>query len=272
MTRILFVASLAAVLMSCDHARPESTGVIPLSIRPVLNQQLFETGIRYQNLQGRQFQFDNLSLYLSELTLIHQDGTEILVKSADQEEAVLLFDFARGELYGATGEKSANGALLTSPFDVPAGTYQGIKFTLGVPRSLNGDFDPVTYPIDHPLSEQRGAFWTWNSGYIFLKIDGQIDNSQSANGQSLDGSITYHTGLDTLIRTVSFLDPQHTFSIEAGEIPTEELRLTFDISKLFYLEGDTLDMLSQNLTHTTNDFDLAETIMTNLATHALTLE
>lgn len=269
---MLLAVFFVATLIACDRNDPGTTGVIPVSIRPVLNAELFETETVYQNLQGRSFEFEGLSLYVSDLTLVKEDGEEVIAKSENQEEAVLFFDFGRGEVYGTEGSLASNGALVSGNFDIPAGAYQGVKLTLGVPRNLNGDFDPVTYSVDHPLSEQRGAFWSWNSGYIFLKIDGRFDNSPEGNGQDLLGSLTYHTGLDSLIRTVSFLEPEHAFTIETGDTATDELSFTLDVNKLFYLEGDTLDMMDSNLTHTTNDFDLAKTIMDNLAAHAISLE
>ena len=272
MKRMLLAALLAATLTACDRNEPGTNGVIPISIRPVLNGELFETETVYQNLQGRAFQFDNLSLYVSDMTLVSADGEEVVLSGEEQDESVLFFDFTNGTIFGTAGKLSSNGSLISENLDAPAGEYQGIRLTLGVPRNLNGDFDPVTYPEEHPLSEQRGAFWSWNSGYIFLKIDGRVDNSADNNGQELLGSLTYHTGLDTLIRTVSFLEPEHAFTIETGDTPTDELNFTFDINKLFYFDGDTLDMVNSNLTHTTNDFDLAETIMDNLAAHAISLE
>ncbi len=273
MKRMLLATLVATLLVGCDNKpEPETSGVIPVSFRPVINGETFQTGTPYKNLQGRDFQFDGFSLYVSEISLIDEAGNEVALNNPDQEESVWLFDFAKGEVYGSVGSLANNGALSTGSLEVPAGTYTGASFTIGVPTSLNGDFDPVTYNSGHPLSEQRGAFWTWNSGYIFLKIDGRFDNSPDANGQSLDGSLTYHIGLDTLIRKVSYTFPAENIVVTTGDDPSESLDFTLDVNKLFYFESDTLDMMSDNLTHTTNDFELATTITTNLSSHAINLE
>lgn len=273
MKRMLLAICIATFFMGCDRTQePKADGVIPVSVRPMINGETFQTGVPYQNLQGRNFQFDGFSIYLSEISLIDDAGNTVELCSPDQEEPVWLFDFGRGEVYGSTGSLGSDGALSTGNLIVPSGTYTGASFTFGVPASLNGDFDPVTYATEHPLSEQRGAFWTWNSGYIFLKIDGQVDNSPDADGQSLDGSLTYHIGLDSLIRTVSYTFDTENIVISAGDDPTESLDLILDVNKLFYYETDTLDMLTSNLTHTTNDFELATSITDNLSNHAIYIE
>lgn len=271
MKRMLLAIFIATLIVGCDN-KPEPTGLIPVSIRPVINGETFQTGTPYKNLQGRDFQFDGLSLYVSDITLIDDAGNEVLLISPDQEETVWFFDFTRGLIYGSAGSLGSDGALSTGNLEVPEGTYTSAKITLGVPTSLNGDFDPVTYDTDHPLSEQRGAYWTWNSGYIFLKIDGQFDSSATADGISMDGSLTYHTGLDTLIREVTFPFGGQNKEITLSDSPTESLNFTLDINKLFYFEADTLDMMTSNLTHTTNDFDLATSITKNLSSHAISLE
>jgi len=57
---------------------------------------------------------------------------------------------------------------------VPIGTYRSISFTLGVDSAHNcsglqeGALDPI-----------RGMFWAWNTGYIFLKIEGTAPASPS---------------------------------------------------------------------------------------------
>lgn len=52
----------------------------------------------------------------------------------------------------------------------PAGTYLGLRFKLGVPFAKN-HLDPAGAPA--PLGEP-GMLWAWQSGYKFLKTDGQV--------------------------------------------------------------------------------------------------
>ena len=270
MKRMLLFALLAGALFACDKNNPEPEALIPIGIKTVIGDAPFVLGQDYPNLQGRLFRFDFLQLYVSDIKLVKTDGSEVALYSADQDEPVWLFDFTKGKVIGTNGSKAADGTLRTEAFAAPAGEYEGLKFTLGVPAQFNGQ-DPVTYPTSHPLSEFNGAHWTWNSGYIFLKIDGQFDDSPTADGTALNGSLTYHTGLDALRREVAFTGAQYRFSLTADDKVAAPLDMTFDVEKLFYSDADTIDMVEKHLTHTTNDYDLAEKLMNNLASHAISL-
>lgn len=67
---------------------------------------------------------------------------------------------------------------------LPAGVFKSIKFIIGVDSTRNvsgaqtGALDPI-----------NGMFWTWNSGYIFLKLEGT-----SPAITSMGNSFTYHIG------------------------------------------------------------------------------
>ncbi len=268
--RFLLLAVSLLAFAACDRTEPVVTGEVPVSIATVIDGNAFEVGQEYDNLQGRKFRFDGLKLYVSDIVLVKDDGTEVALTYEPQDEPIWLYDFTNSIVYGAESSVGSNGELIAGGMKAPVGDYQGAKILIGVRDDLNGDRDPVDYPVDHPLSEQHSAFWTWNSGYIFLKIDGRFDDSSDASGQSLEGSLTYHTGLDTLIRNVEFLEGTHGFSVSESSNPP--LQFELDVQKLFYFGTDTLDMVTDHLTHTTNNYELAETITNNLANHAISLE
>src|SRR5690606_20878888 len=56
--------------------------------------------------------------------------------------------------------------------NVPAGDYDKITFTIGV-DSLRStmDISKRTGVLD-PTQGHDGMYWTWNSGYIFFKMEG----------------------------------------------------------------------------------------------------
>lgn len=78
--------------------------------------------------------------------------------------------------------------------DIPKGIYEGIRFTIGV-DSIANHSDPAIWPNDHALSIMVGGsmHWTWNSGYIFIKVEGQYDIPGSS-----PGGFAYHLGRDDL--------------------------------------------------------------------------
>ena len=63
-------------------------------------------------------------------------------------------------------------------FRIPVSMYDEIRFSLGIDSLTNvsgaygGDLDPT-----------KGMYWTWNSGYINVKLEGVSPNSKGKNGE-----------------------------------------------------------------------------------------
>ena len=56
---------------------------------------------------------------------------------------------------------------------LPAEEFKAIRFRVGVDASTDSS-DPQQWPPDHPLHpEVCGLHWGWNSGYVFLAIEGR---------------------------------------------------------------------------------------------------
>ena len=80
--------------------------------------------------------------------------------------------------------------------NVPAGTYSQLYFTIGVDSILNcsgaqeGALDPL-----------NGMFWTWNSGYIFFKLEG-FSSSSPADLNRMEHHIGGYRGPNKAGRTI----------------------------------------------------------------------
>jgi uncharacterized repeat protein (TIGR04052 family) len=105
----------------------------------------------------------NLQFYLYDIELLDERGMahplKLVAGEPWQSEQVALVDLA-----GESGTKR-NEVVRGMPHG--AGKYTGIRFTVGVPFALN-HANPLTAaaPLDRgPL------FWTWQSGYKFLRAD-----------------------------------------------------------------------------------------------------
>ncbi|MBU3740777.1 MAG: hypothetical protein FGM24_00665 [Candidatus Kapabacteria bacterium] len=55
----------------------------------------------------------------------------------------------------------------------PSGTYNALRFTIGVDSSLN-----ESGPREGALDPRHGMYWTWATGYIFSKIEGTVTTPQ----------------------------------------------------------------------------------------------
>ena len=95
-------------------------------------------------------------------------------------------------------------------------------------------------------------YWTWASGYIFSKYEGKIE---SEPGGELLTPIAIHAGTDTLYREVILDFSSETFITHDD---TYEFNINLDLARVMYSEADTLSHLENLVSHTLNDFQLAE--------------
>ncbi|KLT66879.1 MbnP family protein [Pedobacter sp. BMA] len=138
---------------------------------------------RYKNAKGEDFSISTFKYYVSNIKLTKADGTSYLIP-----ESYFLID-----------ESKSTSKTITLT-DVPTGDYTRIEYTIGVDYARNfagaqtGALDPI-----------NGMFWTWNSGYIFVKLEGTSPLS-TATGKAL----TFHIG--------GVLDPNNTIRTFSAEI------------------------------------------------------
>lgn len=134
----------------------------------------------YATPAGDQFKVTTFRYYVSNIKLTRADGTEYV-----QPESYYLIDAAQEDSRHLTIK------------DVPTGDYTGLKFTIGVDSARN-----VAGAQTGALDPAKGMFWTWNSGYIYTKLEGSSPQSTATNRL-----LTFHIGgfksPNNTIRTVS---------------------------------------------------------------------
>jgi len=131
-----------------------------------------------------------------------------------------------------------------------------MRFNLGVDSSTNtqSEVDFASWPMDHPLAVQSpNMHWNWNAGYIFLKLEGEVDTD---NDGTPDAPLVAHTGTNGLLRTVALEIHKDV------EKSSEMIHLKVDWAKLF----TNIDLTTNSITHTGDNRDLAVSIMDNFAT------
>lgn len=158
---LLLTILCSATILSCDTTEetinPNDKNQVTIEFdQYVGNEKLVLNTKTYKNASGEDFTVSTLNFFVSNVALKKSDGTE--VKFPDQYFLVRQAD--------AT-------SLKLSLKDVPAADYTSIKYTIGVDslKSVSdlslrkGVLDPASYGND-------GMYWSWNSGYIFFKIEG----------------------------------------------------------------------------------------------------
>jgi len=105
---------------------------------------------------------EDLRFYVSDVRLVRADGSEVPVALDDdrawQAKGVALLSWC------ADGKSDVHDVVTGT---VPAGTYRGVRFAVGVPDALNHADATVA---DAPLNV-TGMYWSWRSGYKFLRLD-----------------------------------------------------------------------------------------------------
>ena len=160
-----------------------------LNIAFYFQKQKLEKGKYYRSIQGDTLSFDKVKCYFSEITWLQDDGDTIA-----QQKYPQLVDWEAPPSLAVPDALIKNGSGF-------------LQFTVGVPYAYNvngvfeGDLDPV-----------KGMYWAWQSGFIFVKIEGKSPNCTTYKNQFL-----FHLG---------------GFSTETNALTRVNLPVTFNSSQL----------------------------------------
>lgn len=179
MNKILFLILMSSVsLFSCETKdpviSPGDKNEVVLEFDPYAgNEKLVLNTKTYKNVNGEDYTVSTFNFFVSNISLKKSDGTEVtfpnqyfLVRQADPS------------------------SLKITLKDVPAADYTSLKYTIGVDslKSVSdlsqrtGVLDPASYGGDN-------MYWSWNSGYIFFKIEGTSPASSDPSK-----AFMYHVG------------------------------------------------------------------------------
>lgn len=120
----------------------------------------------YRNEWGEPFTVRQFKYYIHGLSYMDDKGIR----------------YTAPEAYYLVDEADSGSAILRVP--APAGAVVSVHFIIGVDSSDNtsgaqsGALDPV-----------KGMFWTWNSGYVFARLEGRSDSSRAPGHY-----FSYHVG------------------------------------------------------------------------------
>lgn len=136
------------------------------------NAPLLLDSLRYRNKAGEVFSITRASYLLSGFALQRGDGSWL------EMPHVAWMDAARRR-------------TSTVVTDVPAGRYTALRFYVGLDPATNTG-NPALHPPEHALNPNvNGLHWTWQSGYIFLALEGRW-----RRGSEAPGGFSYHFARD----------------------------------------------------------------------------
>ena len=167
--------------------------------------------IDYVNAVGQHFNVTKFKYYIGKVNLLGADGGA---------------GFVDADYFLVNEEEPDSKAINVQ--GLKPGTYSGLEFLLGVDSVDNcsgaqsGALDPV-----------NGMFWAWNSGYIFLKLEGKAPASQSA-GKVFEYHIGGYKAPGKNMRKITLRFPR---PVDVASGKTLDIELVTDIGKL--LDGPT---------------------------------
>ncbi|MDX2190454.1 MAG: MbnP family protein [Bacteroidota bacterium] len=245
---ILLAVFLGVLISSCNkkHDDPQPVQIpvetakpqnVTFKFKPVKGDSSINFYSTFRTGAGVRFNLSMYRYYLSNIKLVKNDGSEYSIADKYLLVTPNIEEYSLGE--------------------VPAGDYKGIKFSVGIDSATNHK-DPTFYPNTSPLSIQSPAIhWSWNSGYIFMMIEGTCDTTSTGNDVLTYGRFSkdmfFHIGLDKHYRQVSL---NKSFNISSSP---QTITIMADIDKFW----TNVDLKTENQTHSFSNTELAKKVADN---------
>ncbi len=229
LSALFLLAAPLALFSGCkkDSDTPEATStgsvnftvqnVVPntnvVGVQPptplVLNSSVATTST------GETFTVSTFEYYLSNIKFTKSDGTT----------------YAAPDTYFLVDQATAKTLSFTVP-NVPTGDYTGVSFIVGVDAQRTG----LTNPLDftgklEALNQAYNMYWTWNSGHIFLKMEGTLTSTNPTK------PLTCHIGgwgnnsTPNAIVTATPAFGSNKLTVRTDKAPT--IALQANVAKLF---------------------------------------
>jgi hypothetical protein len=208
---------------SCSDDEPQQVGKLEIEFDNLVgtdNLILNTTDQPYTNAAGETFNVSTLRYYISNIEAKRNDGTIYKDEvSNDGSKGYYLID-----------ESIASSQRIELE-NVPVGDYTDITFTIGVDAAKVTDGAQTG-----ALDVAKGMFWDWNSGYIFVMLEGK-----SASSSDESKAIVYHVGGYESDPDVAYLaNNVKVKTVSVGSEPamvrddeTPEIHMIVDVNKFF---------------------------------------
>jgi len=162
-SKFLLFVFLPIIFLGSSSGQVAEPGknLVPLFIQfdnRVGTQDLVLAAKEYRNASGESFNISQLQYFISNILLRRTDGTEYVIHQDDSYFLV----------------QENNPATQRIKLLVPSGDYNQLTFVVGVDSLRNTmNISKRTGVLDPASSMDNGMYWSWNSGYIFFKMEGE---------------------------------------------------------------------------------------------------
>lgn len=235
-SKIVFLFA-AISLISLNSCKRDKTKTLDLEVNYKVGSESFSYDDTY-TIGGTAIKFDLVQFYVSSIALMDDDGTMAMFPDKYLLVKPEMTTYSLGEI----------------PESYDSDHAHMLNFNVGIDETTNGQTEStfLSRSENDPLAAQNPAMhWSWNSGYIFLKIDAQVDTSGDG---TVDAVAAFHIGMNDFLTSTSTM--MHT-DLETGE---NTLSLNFDVATLF----DDVDLSTEYVTMTMNNMPLANKVKANI--------
>jgi cytochrome c peroxidase len=241
LARLRRVSALSLLVVACLGCGAASASVLEMEIQP--------------RFGGEMLAFDKLTLVGAEGQLLSVTRLDFLVsKVALRETGGSWLSLTDSEGYISGREGKTRFELK----GVPSGQYDAIRFQVGLDPELN-KADPAKYPPSHALNPQvNGLHWGWQSGYVFLALEGRWTEASKSNTQNpkAEGGYSFHLANEPQLMRVEL-----PVRLDLAPGSRQTVRLGLDVKKV--LSGTTLNDASST-THSRQGDEMARKLAANV--------
>ncbi|MFN8416484.1 MAG: MbnP family protein [Cytophagaceae bacterium] len=217
--QLSILLSLSLAITSCkdnknEDPAPVATGTIHLEFDHMFDGEEFvldNSKYYFKTAYGDSIGISTFRYYISNIKFKKADGTTFT-----EQESYHLIDL--------------DPSNLTTGIDVsgiPVGDYVTVEFMVGVDSTRN-----VSGAQSGALATTNGMFWSWNSGYIFLKCEGNYKTEDEVTS----GSFVYHvggfSGTNKALQTITLNVPSPAYARVANNA-VSKMHLHINVEQLF---------------------------------------
>jgi len=170
----IITLAITTIISSCkkNDTTTEGTGTVSMVFDNRAGLVDFRLNTSwYKNANNDSMNFSLFKYYLSNFVFTKEDGSTYIVP---KDSCYFLID-------------EASETSQTVEFsNIPAGKYTAVTFMIGV-DSLKSTAPQSERTGVLDVTKNADMYWTWNSGYIFLKLEGKYS-------KATDSNFIYHIG------------------------------------------------------------------------------
>jgi hypothetical protein len=210
--KLSLAAALFAVVFSSSCKKdevldPSIKSEIKIEFEHFFKNQKFKLNETYTATNpSQQMTFTTFKYYVSNVVIIKEDGSKEKI----------------GGIFRLVDTKDGSSFFLDVK-NIPQGEYTGIQYMIGIDSTTTslgvqgGDLDPI-----------NGMVWNWNTGYIFLKAEGE-------SPQAPDTGFKYHIGgfrdsnNSNAARTIEHSFGNAKLRVKEGAVPKVHVYVNVDV-------------------------------------------